>query len=194
MSMEKISEAILDKVKAQAQEIIEDAEEKARERVERAKEQHQAKFEEEKKKLMEAAESEAARVHAQASISAREELLNVKNKVIAEIVKGVKKELSDIPEGEKLAFDLVKEAVGASGVDKVRVYVAKKDVDGLSKLVKADKELSGKVEEIKEYKCDGGALVEDVNGTISIDNTFETRLEMLMSRVLPEINKELFGE
>ena len=43
MSMDKISEAILDKVKAEAQEIIKGAEEEAKERVDKAREQYEAK-------------------------------------------------------------------------------------------------------------------------------------------------------
>ncbi len=43
--IEKISEAILGKVKTEAQDIVAEAEEKARERIERAKEQQAAKLE-----------------------------------------------------------------------------------------------------------------------------------------------------
>ena len=194
MSMEKVSEAILDKIKAEAQDIIKDAEQKAQERIDKAKEQHQAKFEEEKRKIVEGSEGEAARIQAQASISAREEMLSVKNEVIGEVVKKVKKALSDIEGGEKLSLSLIREALDATGAEKARVYVSKKDINGLQKLIKADKELSGKITEINEYKCEGGAVVEDIEGGISIDNTFETRLETLMPRVLPEISKELFGD
>ncbi len=194
MSMEKVSEAILDKVKVEARDIIKDAEQKAQQRIDRAKEQHQAKFEEEKRKIIEGSEGEAARIQAQASITAREEMLTVKNEVIQEIVKRVKKALSDIEGGDKLALNLIKEAFNATGAEKARVYVSKKDMDGLQKLIKADKELSGKITEISEYRCEGGAVVEDIEGRISIDNTFETRLETLMPRILPEISKELFEE
>jgi len=194
MSMEKVSEAILDKVKVEAQDIIKDAEQKAQERIDRAKEQYQAKFDEEKRKIVEGSEGEAARIRAQASITAREEVLSVKNEVIQEIVKKVKKALSDIEGGEKISLSLIKEALDATGTEKVRVYVSKKDMDGLQKLIKDDKKLSGKITEINEYKCDGGAVVEDIEGGISIDNTFETRLETLMPRILPEINKELFKD
>ena len=110
MSMEKVSEAILDKVKVEAQEIINEAEEKARERIERAKEQHQAKFEEEKRKIVESSEGETARIQAQASISSREETLSVKNDVIEDIIKKVKKSLSDVSDGEKITLNLIKEA------------------------------------------------------------------------------------
>jgi vacuolar-type H+-ATPase subunit E/Vma4 len=194
MSMEKISEAILDKIKVEAQEIIRDAEEKARQRIERAKEQHEARFEEEKRKLVEGSEAEAARVQAQASITAREELLGVKNKVIEEIVERVKKALSDIDSREKISLNLIKEALDATGSGKARVYVSKKDIDGLQKLIKEDNNLAGRITEVSESKCEGGAVVEDIEGRISIDNTFETRLETLLPRILPEISKELFED
>jgi vacuolar-type H+-ATPase subunit E/Vma4 len=194
MSMEKITEAILDKVRKEAQEITADAEEKARERVDRAKEQYQVRFEEQKRKLVEEAEGEAARVRAQALIAAREEMLNVKNEVIEEIVNKVKKALPDVSGGEKLALALIREGLAATGTGKARVYVSGKDVDGVKKLIGEDKELSGKIAEVVEYKCNGGAVVEDIEGRISIDNTFETRLDTLLPRVLPEISKELFGE
>jgi len=35
-------------------------------------------------------------------------------------------------------------------------------------------------------------MVEDIAGKIRIDNTYDTRLEMLLPRLLPEIGKELF--
>ena len=43
MGMEKISEAILDKVRAEAEDIIQEAEEKAREGIEKAKKQQEGK-------------------------------------------------------------------------------------------------------------------------------------------------------
>jgi len=61
------------------------------------------------------------------------------------------------------------------------------------KLVGKDKELAAKVAEIKEHSASGGVIIEDVEGRVRIDNTYETRLEMLLPRLLPEIGKELFG-
>jgi V/A-type H+-transporting ATPase subunit E len=191
--MEKISEAVLDKVKKEVEDIIKDAEDKARERVEKANEQHQVRLDEEKRKLIEAAEAEAARTQAQASLSVRQELLNAKNEVVEEIVNKVKESLSHYSSGETLSLKLIKEAIDAVGSDNVIVYVSNKDMDSVQKLVKGDKEIAGKVEEFKEIKCTGGVVVEDTEGKIRVDNTYETRLEALLSRVLPEIGKELFG-
>jgi len=192
MGMEKISEAILDKVKVEAQDIIKEAEEKARERIEKTKEQHEARLEEEKSKLIKEAEGEATRIQTQASITARQELLKAKNEVINEIVNRVRKALSNISSGENLSLNLIREAIDATGVDEVRVYVSPRDIASLQKLTREDKELAGKIKEIKEFNYAGGAIVEDMEGTINIDNTYETRLETLLPRLLPEISKELF--
>lgn len=193
MGMEKISEAILDKVKAEAKEIIKDAEEKAKERIAKARKQQEARLEEEKNRLMEQARGEAARIMAQASIKARQELLAVKTGMIDEVIAKVKKALSDSSGGKGSYLNLVREAVGTLGVGEVRVYVAPKDVAAVQKLVKEDKDLAGKVKEVKEFDCTGGVIIEDVNGKIRIDNTYDTRLETLLPQILPEISKELFG-
>ncbi|MEE8598680.1 MAG: V-type ATP synthase subunit E family protein [Dehalococcoidales bacterium] len=192
MSMEKISEAILDKVRAEAQDVIKEAEEKAREGIERAKKQQEAKLEEGKNKLIEEAKEEATRILAQASISARQELLTMKTGVIEEIINRVKKELSDSSSGESASLNLIKEATDAIGINKARVYVAPKDVAIVQKLINEDKELASKIMEIREFECTGGVIAEDIDGKIRIDNTYDTRLEMLLPKLLPEITKELF--
>lgn len=193
MGMEKISEAILAKVSVEAQDVVKDAKAKARERIEKAKRQQEARFGEEKNKLLEEAKGETARILAQASIRARQELLTAKTEIIDEIVSGVKKILADFSGSESLPLNLIKEATDAIGIDKARVYVSPKDVAMVSKLINKDKELANKIVETKEFDCIGGVIVEDIDGRNRVDNTYDTRLEMLLPQILPEINKELFG-
>ncbi len=38
----------------------------------------------------------------------------------------------------------------------------------------------------------GGVIAENIDGKLRIDNTYETRLEMLLPKLLPEISKVLF--
>ena len=109
--IEKISEAILGKVRAEAQDIVEEAEEKAQERIERAKRQQEAKLEEEKGKLIEGAKEEATRILAQSSITARQELLLAKTRIIDEIINRVKKTFSEISSDESSPLDLIKETI-----------------------------------------------------------------------------------
>ena len=190
--IEKISEAILGKVQVEAQDIVEEAEEKARERIERAKEQQEAKLEEEKGKLMEEAREEATRILAQSSITARQELLLAKTSIIDEIINSAKKTFSEISSNESSPLDLIKEAINALDIDKARIYVSPKDVSSVRKSLKGDKKLADRITEIKEFNGSGGVIAEDIDGKTRIDNTYDTRLEMLLPKLLPEIGKELF--
>jgi V/A-type H+-transporting ATPase subunit E len=190
--MEKINEAVLSKVKAEAQTIIEDAEHKAREEIDKAARQRAARLEEERGKMLREAEEEAARILAQASIKARQRLSSAKADAIAKIINGARKELSQISGDESHLANLIREAMNGLGVDKGRIYVSPKDASTAKKLLKADKELSDRILEVREYDFLGGVIAEDAEGKLRIDNTYETRLETLLPKLLPEISKELF--
>jgi vacuolar-type H+-ATPase subunit E/Vma4 len=191
--MEKISEAVVSKVKLDAQNIIREAEEKAQEEIEKAKRQRETRFEEEKDRMLGEAKEEAARISAQASIKARQQLSSAKADTITKIVDRARKELSQISSDETYFLNLIREAIEGLSVDKARIYVCPKDISNVKKFLKADKELSSKIVEVRESNCLGGVIAEDVEGKLRIDNTYETRLEMLLPKLLPEISEELFG-
>ena len=191
--MEKISEAILSKVKAEAQDIVKEAEVKAKEELEKAKRQQEARFEDGKRKVLEEAEEEAARMLAQAAIKARQELTGVKAEIVARVTDKAKSSLSQISGDESWLLGLIKEAVGGIGSDKARIYVSSKDVSRTRKLLERDEELASRIMEVREFDCMGGVIAENIEGGLRIDNTYETRLEMLLPRLLPEISKELFA-
>lgn len=192
--IEKISEAILTKVKAEAEGIIAEAEEKAQERIARAKEQQAAKLAEEKGVLIAEAREEATRILAQSAITARQELLLAKTSVIDEIVDNAKKAFSEISSNQSALLGLIKEAVNALDVDKARIYLPSKDVSSAQNSLKGDKQLANRISEIRELDGGGGVIAENIDGRIRIDNTYDTRLEMLLPRMLPEIGKELFQD
>ncbi|MFC1950139.1 V-type ATP synthase subunit E [Chloroflexota bacterium] len=190
--MEKISGAILDKVRAEAQDIIKEAKEKTQERIEQAKKQQVAKLKEAKNKLIGEAKEEATRILAQASIAARQESLLAKTRIIDEIINRVKKTLVGISSDESAPLNLAKEAIDTLNIAKARVYVSPKDISTMKKLLTGDKELANKVTEVKELECTGGVIAEDIDGKVRIDNTYDTRLEILLPPMLPEISKKLF--
>jgi len=190
--MEKIGEAILDKVRAEAENIIKEAEGKAAKEIEQAKRQQAAKLEKEKVKMLQEAKEEAARIAAQASVKARQELSKAKAGVINELISRVKKELPGVSSDKSSLIDLIKEAIEVLNLDKGRIYAAPKDISTVQKLLEKDRGLAGKIVEVREHDCLGGVIVEDINGRTRIDNTYETRLEMLLPRLLPEIGRELF--
>ena len=193
MGMDKIKGAIISKVEVEASDIINEAKEKAHEEIEKAKRQREAKFEEERGRILAEAEEEAARILAQASIKARQKLLSAKADIIAKIIGAAREELARVSSDESHFPNLGREAMEGLGVDKARIYVSPKDVSNVKKFLEADKEFSGKILEVRESNCLGGVIAEDVEGKLRIDNTYETRLEMLLPRLLPEISKQLFG-
>jgi len=190
--MEKISEAVVGKVKLDAEKTIKEAQEKALEEIEKAKEQRVVKFQEERGRMVGGAEEEVARILAQASIKARQQLANAKADTISKVIDGARKELSQVPIDDTHFLQLIREAVEGLGVDKARIYVSPKDVSNVKRFLEADKELSGKIMEVREYNCLGGVIAEDVEGKLRIDNTYETRLEMLLPQLLPKISEGLF--
>jgi V/A-type H+-transporting ATPase subunit E len=191
--MEKINQAVLSKVRAEAQGIIEEAEKKGQEEVEKANGQREARFKEERSTMRGKAEEEAARLLAQASIKARQQLSSAKADVIAKIVEGARKELAQISSDETNLRNLIKEAMNGLGVDKGRIYVSSKDTSTARTLLEADRGLSARILEVRESNFLGGVIAEDAQGKLRIDNTYETRLETLLPRLLPEISKQLFA-
>lgn len=190
--MEKISEAVVGKVKLDAQKTVKEAEEKALEEIEKARKQRAVRFGEERGRMLGEAEEEVARILAQASIKARQQLSSAKADAISKIIDGARKELSQVSSDETHVLNLIREAVEGLGVDKARIYVSPKDIGNVKRFLEADKELSGKIVEVKEYNCLGGVIAEDIEGKLRIDNTYETRLEMLLPQLLPKISEELF--
>ncbi len=190
--MEKISEAIKEKVRAEAEGIVKEAESKARETVEKARKQREARLIEEKDKLYKDSRAEADRILAQAEIRGRQENLAAKTALINDVIDRVKKQLVNLSGNERVLSGLIKEGIALLGAGKVRVYVASKDIPAVERLVRDDRELAGAVIEIKKQDILGGVVVEDAQGKGRIDNTFETRLEMLLPKLLPDLQKEIF--
>ena len=194
MTMEKLSEAVLDKVKTEAEEIIRQAESTAKERLEKAREQQNVRYQEEKTRIKEEAESETSRIRAQASINVRQEILKVKNEIKEKIVSDLKKRLADLPDNDEITVNLIKEGVHVIGTNEVVVYVSPGHINKVKNLVQKESSLSSVIKDYKETKCTGGAVIEDIAGGFSIDNTFDTRIDKLLPQILPGISKELFGK
>ena len=192
MGMDKIRDAIISKVRMEAEDITREAKEKAQEEIEKARRQREARFDEERGRILTDVEAEAARTLAQASIKARQKLSSTKADIIAEIVDRARRELSRVSSDESHILNLVREAMEALAAAKGKIYVSPKDVGTVKKLLEAHRDLSDRIVEVRESNCLGGVIAEDIEGKLRIDNTYETRLEMLLPRLLPEISKKLF--
>ncbi len=189
--LDNISAAILEKVRQEAGNIIREAEENGKQEIEAAKKNREIRFDNERRRIMGEAEAEAARVSAQASIGERQELLSAKSSVIAEIIAKVKKTISSVSNETSLA-SLISESINSLGVNEVRIYISGKDVALVKNILQKDKELGAKVKVVETIDCSGGAITESIDGSLRVDNTYDTRLEMILPRVMPDISKELF--
>ena len=194
MKTDKIRKAVLNKARDDADKITSDAGLRANEMIEEAKDRRRQRFEKEKEMIIDEARREASKILAQASLKARQEILKQKNAVINEIIAKVKNKLKQAAPDKKSLLHLIKEAIDAFETeDTVRIFVSHKDAGDVSKIIEENSSLSEKITEVREIDCLGGILAEKTNGMVSIDNTFDTRLEMLMAKILPEIGRKLFG-
>jgi V/A-type H+-transporting ATPase subunit E len=190
--MEKVGEAVVRKVKQEAERIVNEAQEEAQAELDKAKKQRQAKIENEERRMRTKAQEEAARLKAQGSMKGQQAIARAKADVVNQLVEQVRKSLSETKTEERQLLALIREAVGVLDSNKVTIYTAPKDVSAARGAVRQDKDLSKRVTEIRETDCVGGVIAEDTAGKIRIDNTYDTRLEMLLPRLMPEISKQLF--
>ncbi len=195
METDKIREAILAKAKSEADDIVADAETKAREMIQKAQGQKKQRLEDEKKKIISEAQREASKLRAQASLKARQEILQEKDTILSRIIKEVKDELSRQVVDKDTFIPLATTAIDAFETDKpVRIYVAPRELAIVQDIIQNDDNIKGKISEVREMECLGGVFAESDDGMMSIDNTYDMRLEMLMPKILPDISKNLFGD
>ena len=194
METDKIREAILDKAREEAKKVVSDAEGKAREMLSQAESQKDKRYEEEKKKIIAEANRESSKTLAQASLKARQQILQVKDGVVNEVLSKVKDGLSNEIKDKSMFNRLITETVDAfESEDKLRILTTSKDLKIVEEVIGESETLKDRVAEVKETECLGGILGETLDGMVSIDNTFDMRLEMLIPKILPEIGKKLFG-
>ena len=191
--MQKISEAVVDKVREEAQAIVSEAEEEAKKETDKAKALRNARIEAEKKRLLNEANEEAARLSAQNAMAAHRTVATAKAEVLESIVAKSREKIGkSSTKKESLAYLITDAIKGLETPDKVTVAVSESDLSLAKDIVKSDKQLSEKVLDVVVGKLDGGAIIESESKTLSADNSYATRLEMLLPRILPEISKELF--
>lgn len=193
--MEGIKEAILDKVKQEAEQIIKSAEEEALKEIENAEKQLERRSQEEKTRILEDAEREAARIIAGASVEAHLELSKMKSNIVDRIVAQVKDELTKVSGDDASLIHLMREAVTILGLQKVRLYISSRDRDTVQHILHRYEEVAHRmIVEVKELDIDGGVVAESADGKLRIDNSYGTRLEMLLPQILPILDKELFAD
>jgi vacuolar-type H+-ATPase subunit E/Vma4 len=188
-------EAILSKARQEAQILIDEAKSKAGEVVGKAQEQWERRLEAEKKRLLSESRRGAARIIAQADLKARQEILKEKDSIIREMIGKVKERLTENTSETSTLERLITEAVDAFESDQaLKIMASGKDIKRVREIVAASPVLKDRITGVSEAACMGGVICESVDGKVSVDNTYDTRLQMLIPRILPQVGKVLFGE
>jgi vacuolar-type H+-ATPase subunit E/Vma4 len=191
--MPGLSEAVLGKVRSEADAILRQAREEAGRMVEEARRQRQNRIEAESTRLVADAEADAARIIAQGRMEARQKLARAKAGIIEDIVRRAEAALKTEPPTEASFARLVHDALdGLAGAGKVILHVGPAELGMARELVAMDARLAKLVIEVAEGPSGGGVLIETENGSRAVDNRYATRLEMLVPRILPRFGHELF--
>jgi V/A-type H+-transporting ATPase subunit E len=195
MEAEKIRQAIMNKAQQEASGIVDDAQARAADLIEKAEKARDLKFEQIKNRILTEAKQESDKILAKGAVDARLTVLKQKDLLLKKVISQVKETLAKNPTLPQAWAGMIDEVI--SGLDdshKLRFRVASKDIEAVRKIVAGSNNLGKQVEEVGEIDCLGGILAEDSQGKVSIDNTYDTRLEMLLNKVLPEIGQKLFSD
>ncbi len=195
MEADKIRQAILGKAEQEAAGIVAEAQAKARDLIEKANKTRDLRFEQIRTKILSEARQQAEKVLAKGAVDARLAVLRQKDTLLREVISRVKQELSGNVTHPQTWAGLIEETIsGLEDSHVLRLRVAAKDLSAIKELVARDEWLKKQIREITEVDCLGGLLAEDTQGKVSIDNTYDTRLEMLLNKILPEVGQKLFGD
>lgn len=196
---------LIEKIVEQRGQFLEDAKKRAQRILEKAEEDRQRIMEQTNKSIEGIVGSELRAVHdrivGRAQLEGRRRLLEARMEVLDAVKSETLEGLRSLAEGKNPKFDysevlmkLIVEADQAIEGEEYVVSANKKDLAHLKKnLGKVSEALGGKKVRLSETPRDivGGVVVMNVDGTKTMENTFERRLEAANSRFQTEIAKKL---
>ncbi len=197
MSLENLREKVLEKARAKAEKIINDAKEQASKIVNEAKKEYLRKSEEVRNRELMELINEYSHKLTMKSMELNIELLKVKNQIIEDLMESVKMRLKEVSEDlrKKSLTKLLNEALTEGiNINEVVVKVLPKDVDLLRKVLNEESNKAlviKKIDVLPEFYL-GGVIVESVDGTFALDNTYLTRLEKLSTILYKRLTEEVF--
>ena len=191
--MEKVSDAVLGKIREEAREIVAGAEKEAERELEAARQRRSERASAARERRLAQADNEAARIVSQGRMRARNTVAAAKAEVIDEIMARAREALKEFTATQATLGALLADAVEAIGdEERLVVGVAKQDLKLAREIIEDDEDLAARVAEVVERPIDGGVQVAHENGAIMVDNTYATRLAMLAPRVRSRFGEELF--
>ncbi len=200
------AELIIQEINREAEQkiqyILSEAQEEAEKMKAEARKRAEVKAEWILRKARTQAEIEKQRIIANARLEVRKKRLQVQEELIREVIEALRERLAELPEEEyfPMLVDLTAKAVEELGSENIVVRSNEKTLGLISarldEFMKALAEKLGKEVKVslgEPVKTIGGVIVENPDGTVRVDNTFEARIERFESELRAEIAKALFG-
>ena len=198
-NIQNLSQAILNEARGETEQVKADAQAKADAIRKRAQEQAAA----ESKSILEQAAAEAERLRSQAlataQLKARSSELAHREVLLERVFKSVRQQLADLqkrPDYETIVAALIREALDQLNTNAAVIRADKntqrvltdKFLEDLSKATGVQLSLGQTLEQ------GTGVVLDAASGHLHFDNTFETRLSRMQSRLRPAAFQILMGE
>ncbi|WP_456423001.1 V-type ATP synthase subunit E [Thermococcus sp.] len=200
------AELIIQEINREAEQKIQyllaEAQKEAEKLKEEAKKRAEAKAEWILRKAKTQAEIEKQRIIANAKLEVRKKKLAVQEELIRKVIESLKERLASLPDDEyfPMLVELTVKAVEELGVESVVIHsnerTLKLIVERLAEFKEKIKEAVGREVEItlgEPVQTIGGVIVESTDGSVRVDNTFESRIERFESELRATVAKALFG-
>jgi len=192
MSLDTVVEDIRDEARARAEEIRADAEAQADELISEAEADAESIQEDREREVEATIEQEREQKLSSAKLEAKQDRLEARRDVLAEVRDAVESEIADLggDTREELTRTLLDAAVADLGdtADAV-VYGRAADQAMLEEILDDyDLEYGG------EHECLGGVVVESESSRVRVNNTFDSVIDDVWEDNLREISDRLFGD
>jgi V/A-type H+-transporting ATPase subunit E len=198
-SIEALTRAVLSEAHAEAERVLADARTKADATRQRAQEQADAERTETLARASQEAEHIRQQVIATTQLKARTMQLERREKLLDSVFEAARQQLSTAPQWpdyDRIARDLLHEALTRLGADAARVRADQQTQALLTDAVLADisNEVGVQVQLGAPLKQGTGVIVETADGRRQYDNTLEARLGRLQNSLRSPAYRLLMGE
>ena len=198
-NIENLSQAILSEARGETEQVKADAQSKA----EAIRKRAQQQAESERKAILDQAGAEAERLRSQtlatAQLRARSSELAHREKLLERAFKTVRQQLPELqkrPDYGQIVAGLIREGLDQLKTDKVELCADKATQKVLTAqfLEEISKAAHVQLSVGKTLEQGTGVTLDAADGHLHFDNTFETRLNRLQSRLRPAAFQILMGE
>jgi V/A-type H+-transporting ATPase subunit E len=192
MTLDTVVEDIRDEARARAEETRADAEAQADELISEAEADAESIREQRQREVEATIEQEREQKLSSAKLAAKQERLEARRDVLAEVRDAVESEVAAL-EGETreaLTRALLDAAVAELGDPPGAAVYGRADDEDLLQEILSDYDF----EYAGEYDCLGGVVVESESSRVRVNNTFDSVLDDVWEDNLREISDRLFGD